>query len=163
MQKLGELFGIILNACYSMTGSYVAAIVLFTLLTKVVLFPMSLWMQRNGIRMVELTPELNKLKIKYYGDRNTIAEETQKLYKQKHYHQLASLIPLVIQLILLMGVIGAVRQLLAGSDSMLAVYPSKAGGATLLMPLAAGLAALALGLAQNHLSPLQREQAKLGA
>lgn len=33
---------------------------------------------------------------------------------------------------------------------------------TLLMPLAAGAAALMLGLAQNHLNPLQREQCKAG-
>ncbi len=158
MQKLGELFGIILNPCYNITGSYVVAIALFTLLTKVILFPVSLWTQRNSIKMVELTPELNTLKIKYYGDRDTIAEETQTLYKRAGYHPLASTIPLFIQLALLIGVIGAVRELLAGTDSQLSVYPSQAGGITLLVPLAAGLAALALGLAQNHLNPLQREQ-----
>ena len=66
--------------CYSWTGSYLLAIVVFTLLTKVILFPVSCWMQRESIKMVQLTPDLNALKIKYYGDKDTIAEETQKLY-----------------------------------------------------------------------------------
>ena len=43
---------------------------------------------------------------------------------------------------------------------MLSVYPAQTGGITLFMPLAAGLSALMLGLAQNHLNPLQREQNK---
>ena len=143
---------------YRLIPNYPGTIVIFTLLTKVVLFPVSLWTQRNGIKMVALTPELNRLKIKYYGDKDTIAEETQALYKRKGYHPLASTIPMFIQLALLIGVIGAVRTLLEGTESMLSAYPARLGGITLLMPLAAGCSALLLGLAQNHLNPLQREQ-----
>lgn len=149
----------LLNACYILAGWYAASIVLFTLLTKIILFPVSLWTQRNSIKMVGLTPELNALKIKYYGDKDAIAEETQALYKRARYYPLASTIPMFIQLALLIGVIGAVRELLEGTQSMLSVYPSQQGGMTLLMPLAAGLSALLLGLAQNRLNPLQREQA----
>ena len=61
----------------------------------------------------------------------------------------------------MIGVIGAVRELLAGTESMLSLYPSQMGGITFLMPLAAGCSALLLGLAQNHLNPLQREQTKV--
>ena len=149
----------VLQVCHMITGNYVYSIVLFTLLSKFLLFPVSLWTQRNSIKMVGLTPELNALKIKYYGDKDSVAEETQKLYKQKGYHPLASTIPMFIQLALLIGIIGAVRELLGDTESMLSVYPSQQGGITLLIPFAAGLSALALGLVQNRLNPLQREQA----
>lgn len=152
----------LLGLCYNMTGSYTQSIVIFTLVTKIILFPVSLWTQRNGLKMVALTPELNRLKIKYYGDKDTIAEETQALYKREGYHPLASTIPMFIQLALLIGVIGAVRALLEGKESMLSLYPAQTGGITLLMPLAAGCSALLLGLAQNHLNPLQREQTPAG-
>ena len=125
-----------------------------------ILFPVSLWVQKNGISMVRLTPELNRLKIKYYGDKDTIAEQTQALYKREHYHPLAGTVPMIVQLVLLLGVIGAVKQVLGGADSILSDIPSKTGGWTYLMPLAAGATALALGLAQNHLNPLQREQSR---
>jgi len=138
----------------------VAAIVLFTLITKVILFPVSLWTGRNSLKMVALMPELNRLKIKYYGDKATIAEETQKLYKREHYHPLASLLPMCIQLVLLGGVIGAVRQVLGQSGGVLTLIPSQTGGFTYLMPLAAGAAALLLGVSQNHINPLQREQVR---
>ena len=147
--------------CYSWTGSYLLAIVVFTLLTKVILFPISCWMQRESIKMVQLTPDLNALKIKYYGDKDTIAEETQKLYKQKKYHPIASTIPMVIQLVLLMGVIAAVKAMLGGdTTSIYAQIPSQLGGVSLLMPVAAGVAAWMLGIGQNKLNPLQKEQSK---
>lgn len=147
--------------CYSWTGSYLLAIVVFTLLTKVILFPISCWMQRESIKMVQLIPDLNALKIKYYGDKDTIAEETQKLYKQKKYHPIASTIPMVIQLVLLMGVIAAVKAMLGGdTTSIYAQIPSQLGGVSLLMPVAAGVAALLLGIGQNKLNPLQKEQSK---
>jgi len=152
----------LLHVCYNVLGNYTLALMLFTLLTKVILFPVSLWTQRNSLKMVALTPELNRVKLKYYGDKDTIAEETQKLYKRSHYHPLVSTVPMLIQLVLLIGVIGAVRTLLVGTESMLSVYPAHMGGITLLLPLAAGISALALGLAQNRLNPLQHEQTKAG-
>ena len=162
--SLTEQLAVPLNAlmmiCYRMVGHYLAAILIFTLLTKVILFPVSLWTHRNGITMIRLMPELNRLKVKYYGDKDTIAEKTQALYKQRGYHPLASTVPMFIQLALLIGVIGAVQALLAGTESVLSVPPAQAGGMTLLMPLAAGGSALLLGLAQNQFNPLQREQAR---
>lgn len=158
MNILSQIFVSIITFCYTFLGNYGLAIVVFTLLTKVILLPVSLWTQRNSIKMVEMMPELNRLKIKYYGDNEMIAEETQKLHKKYGYSPFISLVPMIIQLVLLMGVIGAVRELLGESDSVLTKIPSIEGGLTLLMPLAAGAAALLLGLAQNHLSPLQKEQ-----
>ena len=161
-EVLGIPLGYIIRWCYSMCGSYGFSIVLFTLLTKILLFPVSMWTNRNSLRMVSLMPELNRLKIKYYGDKDAVAEETQALYKREGYHPLAGTISMVIQLALLIGVIGAVRQLLEEAESMLSAYPAQTGGITLLVPLAAGAAALALGLAQNRLNPLQREQGRAG-
>lgn len=143
-----------------LTANYIAAIILFTLITRIILIPLSLWVQKNGIKMVKMMPELNRLKITYYGDKETIAEKTQELYKAEKYQPLASTIPLVIQIVLLMGVVAAVKSLLGTSGDALLQIPSEVGGWTLLMPLAAGLASLLLTLAQNKLGPLQREQQK---
>lgn len=150
----------LMGLCYRWTGNYVIAIILFTFLTKVILFPIAMWTNRNGLKMASIMPALNRIKVKYYGDKDAIAEETQKIYKEAGYHPLLSTIPLFIQIVLLLGVIGAVRALLQGTDNVLSVIPAEHGGVTLLMPLAAGLSALLLGLAQNRLNPLQREQTR---
>ncbi len=148
----------ILRFCYDLLANYGLAIIVFTLITKVILFPVSLWVQKNGISMVKLTPQLNRLKIKFYGDKDTIADETQLLYKREHYHPLASIIPMVVQLVMLIGVIDTVKKVMGGADTVLTAIPSELGGWSYLMPVAAGVAALLLGLAQNKLNPLQREQ-----
>lgn len=153
--SLTQILAIPLNSlmmtCYRMMEHYLVTILVFTLLTKIILFPVSLWTHKNGITMIRLMPELNQLKIKYYGDKDTIAEETQMLYKRHGYHPLVSTAPMFIQLALLVGVIGAVQVLLAGTESVLSVPPAQAGGIMLLMPLAAGGAALLLGIAQNQI------------
>ena len=149
----------LMRLCYQWTGNYTIAIILFTILTKIILFPVSMWTQRNSIKMVEIMPAINELKLKYYGDKETIAEEQQKLYKKVGYHPLVSSIPLIIQIVLLMGVIAAVKSMIGGDESSIyARIPSQVGGVSLLMPVAAGLASLCLGLTQNRIGPLQREQ-----
>ena len=100
--------GYVMEWCYRIVSNYGLAIILFTLLTKIILMPLSVWVQKNSIKMVEMQPELNRIKSKFFGDPDTIAEEQSKLYKKKKYNPLASLVPLVIQLVLLMGVVGVI-------------------------------------------------------
>lgn len=97
--------GYIMYLCYHIISNYGLAIILFTFVTKVILLPVSVWVHKNGIKIVKLTPELNQIKIKFFGDGDSIADETQKLYKREKYNPLASLIPLFIQIVLLIGLI----------------------------------------------------------
>lgn len=105
MHWLGIPLGYIMYFCYHAVGSYALAILLFTLVTKVILLPVAIWVQNNGIKIVRLTPELNHIKANFLGDKDRIAEETQKLYKREKYNAFANLIPTFIQLILLIGLI----------------------------------------------------------
>lgn len=150
----------VITVCYGIVHNYGIAIIAFTLVTKVILFPVSVWTHTNSLKMVSMMPELNKLKVSYYGDKETIGEKTQELYKKKHYNPFLPALPMVIQLVLLTGVIGAVRGLLRDTGSILTKIPYESGGVALFMPVAAGGAALLLGWAQNHINPLQREQSR---
>lgn len=158
-ELIGRPLSWLIRVCYGLLGDYALAIIMFTALTKIILLPVSLWVHRSGIKMVQLMPKLNRLKIQYYGDKDMIADETQALYKREHYHPLASTVPMILQIVLLMGVIEAVK-ILVGNESVLSLYPAQVGGITILMPLVAGAAALILTLAQNKLNPLQKEQSK---
>lgn len=105
LNTLTTPLGYIMSFCYRLSGSYAAAIILFAFITKALLLPVSVWVHKNGIRMVTLMPELNRIKIRYFGDNDRIADETQALYKKVHYNPLASLVPLFLQIILLIGFI----------------------------------------------------------
>ena len=58
--------------------------------------------------MVQMQPALNRIKAKYYGDKDTVADEESKLYKQYKYNPLASIVPLLVQILLLMGVVAVI-------------------------------------------------------
>ncbi|MCC8357099.1 MAG: membrane protein insertase YidC [Oscillospiraceae bacterium] len=158
---LAKIFGYVMDLCYAIVPNYVVAIALFTLLTKIILMPVSLWTNRNGLKMVALMPELNRIKVQYYGDREKIGDEQAALYKEKHYRPLLSTIPLIIQIIILLGMIGVIHSVTdTGAAPALGLIPMTDGGWTWLMPLGAGLAAVVLSFAQNYINPLQREQSK---
>lgn len=102
---MGTIFGTVMKWCYDITNNYGVAILLFTLFSKIVLLPVSVWVQKNSIKMVKIQPEINRIKVRHFGDKDTIADEQQKLFKREHYSAMASIIPLVIQIVLLMGVV----------------------------------------------------------
>lgn len=156
-----------MNGCYSLCHNYGLAIILFTFCSKIVLLPVSLWTYMNSITMIKIQPDINFLEIKYYGQKDTIAEEKAKIFKEKKYHPLVSTIPLLIQLVLLMGVVGAVR---AGINNPLidmsfgpvnlGQIPSQTGVSLIWSPAVVGLAAWVLCVAQNVSNVLQSEQSK---
>ncbi len=100
--------GYIMDFCYKFLGNYGLAIIVFTLITKIIILPLSVWVQKNSIKMVEMQPQINRIKAKYFGDPDTAADEQAKLMKEKKYNPLASLIPLLVQIVLLMGVVGVI-------------------------------------------------------
>ena len=97
--------GWLMKGCWMLVKDYGLAILLFTLATKIVLLPVSIWIQKNSIQMVKLQPEINNLKVKNHGNNDLIAEEQMKLFKREHYHPTLSLIPLILQIVLLLGVV----------------------------------------------------------
>ena len=97
--------GVLMRWCWLLVRDYGLAILLFTLATKVVLLPVSVWIHKNSILMVKIQPSVNFLKAEHYGDMDTIADEQAKLFKREKYHPMLSLIPLAVQIILLMGVV----------------------------------------------------------
>ncbi|MBR6681588.1 MAG: YidC/Oxa1 family membrane protein insertase, partial [Clostridia bacterium] len=105
---IGYPLGFVMNFCYKFLGDYGFAIILFTLITKFILLPLSIWVQKNSIKMVQMQPAINRAKSKFFGDADAIADEEARLYKEYKYNPLASIIPLAVQIILLMGVVAVI-------------------------------------------------------
>lgn len=100
-----NLLGALMSVIYNLIHDYGLSIIIFTLLTKVLLFPLNLLSQKNSIRMVQLMPEENALKIKYIDDKDRLADERLALYKKYKYNPFLGLIPLVIQIPLILGLV----------------------------------------------------------
>ena len=63
MSYIVQFFGWIMEWCHEMVPNYWMDIVLFTLITKVLQYPVSLWCQANSVKMVALMPKSLRLKI----------------------------------------------------------------------------------------------------
>ena len=108
MNVLSSALGYVMAFCYKIISNYGIAIILFTLISKFVLLPVSIWVQKNSIKMVKMQPDINRIKAKHFGDKDSIADEQSKLFKKEKYNPLASLIPLAVQIILLLGLVAVI-------------------------------------------------------
>jgi hypothetical protein len=81
-----DFLGWIMKLCYDLVGNFGVAIILFTIVSRIIILPISIWVQKNSIKMVKMQPAVNRIKIKYFGDKETIAEEESKIYKEYKYN-----------------------------------------------------------------------------
>lgn len=146
----------VIDQCNALCHNYWIAILLFTFLTKVILLPLSVWVQKNSIKTVKMQPEINHIKASYLGNQDAISEEQYKIFKKYGYNPFADLIPLFVQLALLMGVVEAVKR-----GTPLTDIPVQTGGITFVVPLIAALSAFFMCYVQNKINVLQVEQGAL--
>lgn len=165
LAAIGKFFALLMKGCYSIVPSYGWAIILFTLLSKIIQIPISVMVQFNSIKMVKMYPDMNHIKATYFGNSDMIQEENYKLYKKENYHPMLDLVPVVIQLVILMGVVEGLKAfeisntVFMGID--LGLVPVSSGGITILIPIIAALSAWFMCYIQNHINVLQSEQNKL--
>lgn len=107
-QAIGNIFGLVMYKCYEILHNYGMSIIIFTVITKLILLPISVMVQKNSIKMVKMYPQIYRIKAKYYGNKDLISEEEYKLYKQEKYNPMLDLVPVVLQLIVLMGVVDVI-------------------------------------------------------
>ncbi|MBQ3386034.1 MAG: membrane protein insertase YidC [Eggerthellaceae bacterium] len=163
LSALAKVLDLILQPCYALTHNWWLSILLFTVIVKIILLPMSLWCQKNSIVMVQLMPALNRIKVKYFGDRETIGDAQNALYKERHYHPMLSLVPLAVQIIILFGLVEVIHTITDGGapgTEFLGKVPTVDGGLSWIMPILAGISAIIMGFAQNRINPLQKEQSR---
>ena len=102
------ILGWIMYGCYYLIKNYGLSIIVFTFITKLILFPVSLLTQKNSIKMVQMQPQLNALKIKYIDDKDKYTDEQVALYKKYKYNPFMDTIPLLIQIPIILGLVGVV-------------------------------------------------------
>ena len=72
--------GWIMKGCYFVCKNYGIALLLFTILTRLIVFPLNVKQQKSMARMTMLQPELEKIKKKYAKNQQKMQEEQMNLY-----------------------------------------------------------------------------------
>jgi YidC/Oxa1 family membrane protein insertase len=95
---------------YNFLGhSTVLSIAVLTLLINLITFPLTLSQQRSARKMQQLQPEIEKLQKKHGKDRERLAQEQMKLYKEVGINPMGGCLPLLVQMPIWFGLIGAIR------------------------------------------------------
>ncbi len=81
------------------------AVILFTVIVKLILFPLSKSSLLTQVRMKQIEPEANKIKAEYANDRQTQTLKVMQLYKEKGIKPFAGILLLLIQLPILLALI----------------------------------------------------------
>lgn len=112
MDFIAEPFGVMMKFLYEYLafGNYGIAIILFTLLTRIILFPLTLKQQKSMKMTQQLQPKLEELKLNYGDDREKFAIEQQKLYNKYGVNPMAGCLPMLIQFPLILAIYQIVRQ-----------------------------------------------------
>lgn len=109
MDFLYQAFGWVLLQIFNLVGNYGIAIILFTILAKLILLPLNLKQTRSMKEMQAIQPELQKLQKKYKNNPEKLNQETMKLYKLYKVSPMAGCLPLLLQLPIIYGLFGALR------------------------------------------------------
>jgi YidC/Oxa1 family membrane protein insertase len=82
---------------YALTGNYGVAIIVLTIVTKLLFFPLSLKSMRSMKAMQAIQPQVNALRSKYKSDPQRLQRETMDLYRQSKVNPLGGCLPMVVQ------------------------------------------------------------------
>lgn len=107
-ELIGYPLGWIMWAIYSLVKNYGIAILIFTFVIRLILFPMSVKQQKSTAAMAAFQPKLDKLKKQYGNNPNKLQEEQMKLYAEENINPMASCLPMLLQLVFLYGVFDVV-------------------------------------------------------
>ena len=96
-------FGSVLNFIYSLVNNYGLAIIIFCIVCKLLLFPLTLKSKKSMFANARIQPKMQELQKKYKNDKDRYSMELQKLYKEEKVSPLAGCLPLLITMPILLA------------------------------------------------------------
>ncbi|HEX7724290.1 MAG TPA: YidC/Oxa1 family membrane protein insertase [Candidatus Paceibacterota bacterium] len=93
------------------------AVILFTIIVKLILFPLSKSALLTQVRMKEVEPEANRIRNQYSADRQLQAQKTMELYKSKGIKPFSGILLLIIQIPILLALVSVFYKLIPTIDT----------------------------------------------
>ena len=109
MSSISSLFGYILNFIYELVKNYGLAIILFSILLKIVLLLLSIKQQKTMKKTAKIQEKVKELQEKYKNDQMKMNQEMMDLYKRENLSPFSGCLSSIIQIIILFAMFGLVR------------------------------------------------------
>lgn len=97
MEWLGVPILLLMKWVYQHVGNYGVAIILLTVVSKILFYPLTVKSMRSMKAMQALQPQINALRSKHKGDPQRLQRETMELYRQHKVNPMGGCLPMVAQ------------------------------------------------------------------
>ena len=104
-----NIFGYLLQFVYNIVNNYGLAIILFTIVIKIILLPLSIKQQRTLKKSNELQEKMKVIQFKYKSDPEKMNQEMMNLYKTENMSPFSGCLTAIVQLLLLLSIFYLVR------------------------------------------------------
>lgn len=107
--SISNFLGYILNYIYELVNNYGLAIILFSILIKIILLPLSIKQQKTMKKSAKMQVEIKEMQDKYKNNPEKLNQEMMDLYKRENMSPLSGCLSSIVQIILLFAVFYLVR------------------------------------------------------
>ena len=141
MDFLSNIVQQVLTILYSFTESmgmpsYGLAIVIMTIIVKLLLYPLTKKQIESTKSMMEIQPKMKAIQEKYKNDKERLNMELANLYKNEGVNPLAGCLPLIVQMPIMIGIFYGIRDFhYAGSSGFLWMESISVPDPTYILPV----------------------------
>jgi YidC/Oxa1 family membrane protein insertase len=108
-QALLDAIGWLLAWLYDLTGSFGFAIIILTIVFRIVLLPLGIKQIKSMQAMQALQPKIKEIQKKFKGNKQKVQEQTMKLYQEYGVNPLGGCLPLLLQFPILIAMYSVIR------------------------------------------------------
>ncbi len=110
IDAIAEVFSVLISFIYGYIPNFGVAIIIMTLMVKLVTFPLNNKQIKSAKKMQVLQPEMKKIQNKYKDDKEKQNKAVQEFMKENNMNPLAGCLPLLVQFPVLIGVFRLLRE-----------------------------------------------------
>lgn len=106
---IANIFGYVLNFIYNVVNNYGIAIIIFSILIKLIMIPISIKQQRTMQKTTKIQNKMKEIQFKYKNNPEQLNAATMELYKKENMSPFSGCFSAIVQIILLFAVFYLVK------------------------------------------------------
>ncbi len=110
MGAISSLFGYVLNFLYNLVNNYGIAIILFTILLRIILIPITIIQQKSVKAQNRMQAKMTEIQNKYKNDPERLNQATIDLYKTEKFNPFSGCVISILQIVIILSVFWVVSK-----------------------------------------------------
>lgn len=110
MGFISDIFGYLLNALYGVFNNYGIAIIIFSVILRLILIPITIKQQKSMKKSAQLQDEMKEISRKYKNNPEKLNQETIDLYKREKMSPFSGCLSSIVQIVIILAVFWLVSQ-----------------------------------------------------